>query len=162
MIFKFTQVQLGLKIQISQDILLGIFKSISHHFPKEFGGILLGEYSLDKHIVNISESICPNKFHSSPVAFTRNSVHLNMEIKKRFEASSGRVIYVGEWHSHPNGSTEFSKLDLKTMQSIGSNKNVMITMPILLIVGFNNELFDASFYVLHKQNLLKYEPNYTC
>ena len=41
--------------------------------------------------------------------------------------------YVGEWHSHPNGSTQYSSTDLAAMIDI--EKEVAIENPLLLIVS---------------------------
>ena len=64
--------------------------------------------------------------------------------------------YVGEWHSHPNGSTQYSSTDLKAMVDI--EKEVSITNPILLIVGVrNNGLSAHTFYCYRNNNLFKYK-----
>ncbi|WP_225936532.1 Mov34/MPN/PAD-1 family protein [Caballeronia sp. NK8] len=35
-----------------------------------------------------------------------------------FETSSGRAVYLGDWHTHPDGSPRMSWLDRRTLRGI--------------------------------------------
>ena len=54
--------------------------------------------------------------------------------------------YVGEWHSHPNGSTQYSDIDLAAMVDI--EKEVAIENPLLLIVGVRSDGLSAHTFLL--------------
>ena len=63
--------------------------------------------------------------------------------------------YLGEWHSHPNGSTKYSSTDLATMVEI--EKEVSIENPVLLIVGVRSDGVSAHTFYCYKNNkLLEY------
>lgn len=63
--------------------------------------------------------------------------------------------YVGEWHSHPNGSTQYSSTDLAAMIDI--EKEVVIENPLLLIVSVrSNGLSAHKFYCYMNNQLLEY------
>ena len=63
--------------------------------------------------------------------------------------------YLGEWHSHPNGSTKYSSTDLATMVEI--EKEVSIENPLLLIVGVRSDGVSAHTFYCYKNNkLLEY------
>lgn len=64
------------------------------------------------------------------------------------------LIYLGEWHSHPNGSSIYSNTDLDTIRSIASNENIKIIRPLLLIVSLNNnEIKKISLYHYDSEQL---------
>ena len=64
--------------------------------------------------------------------------------------------YVGEWHSHPNGSTRYSGTDLAAMIDI--EKEVAIENPILMIVGVRACGLSAHTFYCYKNNkLLEYK-----
>jgi len=64
--------------------------------------------------------------------------------------------YVGEWHSHPNCSTQYSSTDLSAMVDI--EKEVSIENPLLLIVSVKrDELSGHTFYCYKDNKLLEYK-----
>ena len=64
--------------------------------------------------------------------------------------------YVGEWHSHPNGSSQYSSTDLAAMVDI--EKEVTIENPLLLIVGVRSSgLSSHTFYCYKNNKLLEYK-----
>ncbi len=66
--------------------------------------------------------------------------------------------YIGEWHSHPNGSSMYSQTDLKAMIKIANCETVMIENPILLILSVTkNQLQDFSIYLYDNKELYLYE-----
>ncbi len=66
--------------------------------------------------------------------------------------------YVGEWHSHPDASSNYSATDLKAMRSIAKSETVRIKNPILLIISLNNQgLNEYTFYIYENNILLEYD-----
>jgi integrative and conjugative element protein (TIGR02256 family) len=154
-----TQIDLNLKLNINDELMGDIYNSTKEHHPKEIGGILLGYYSDNGKCAYI-ESIVLAKFYiNSPTNFTRQTSDLNHIIDQEYIKSQGKLNYLGEWHSHPDGSTQFSAKDFLTMKEIAFNNNVKIHNPILLIVSYNKSIFDSAFYLYHELSLLKYELN---
>ena len=68
--------------------------------------------------------------------------------------------YVGEWHTHPNGSTKYSSTDLNAMIKIAKDDNVVIENPILLILSINKDKsYKFSFYLYASEKLIEYDKN---
>ncbi|MBA7590881.1 hypothetical protein ES708_33023 [subsurface metagenome] len=128
------------------------------YFPNEIGGICLGSYSyFGTEEANITEILVPQYSTSSNSLFTRKVRGINKTIKRRYCASNGNVIYLGEWHSHPFGSSEYSELDRRSIKAIAENKHVAIFHPILCIMHHSNPKWTESFYVFYEGELHKYE-----
>ncbi len=127
------------------------------HYPNEFGGVFLGSYTDNKQCLIISEVIIPNKYVSTPNAFQIKSENVNEQIAKRFEETNGNLVYVGEWHTHPNSSSKYSSTDLQAMKTIANHPEVTTKNPILLINGFNTKKHNFTFYVYSNNQLYTYE-----
>lgn len=126
------------------------------HFPNEFGGFLFGKYSDDFKVLSISKSLLPIKHKGLPFQFERSTDGVEKIIEELF--INENLYYVGEWHAHPNGSSQYSSTDLQSMIEIANCNTVKIENPILLILGVLNGLIrEYSIYFYHKMQLLKYD-----
>ena len=66
------------------------------------------------------------------------------------------MYYIGEWHSHPDGTTKYSSTDLRARIEI--EKEVNIGNPILLIVGIKHgTLHNHTFYYYKRGDLLTFK-----
>ena len=145
----------NLEIVIEESLLKEIEAVALSHYPNEFGGFLLGRYSEDFKSVNIDFIILPKKYKSSPVVFQRSTKNLEQLFKNEY-FKNGRY-YVGEWHSHPNGSTMYSNTDLNAMIESTGYDEVQIKNPVLLIVSINNKkMQNFTFYHYSEKKLLPY------
>ncbi|HRF40947.1 MAG TPA: Mov34/MPN/PAD-1 family protein, partial [Saprospiraceae bacterium] len=70
---------------------------------------------------------------------------------------SGEMVYVGDWHSHPNGTNQYSQDDYHSIKSVAISSNVNTHNPILMIAAFGKDYFSPGFYVFHDDKLLMYE-----
>lgn len=150
---KFYQEETGLYIEICNDV----FDHIRHHaekgYPNENGGILVGKYSDDKQTVYIEHVIIPVAKKLGRTSFIRDATGLE---KKWQRLSALGLRYVGEWHSHPNGSSHYSSTDLLAMAEI--EKEINIKNPLLLIVSVRRrKLQSYSFYFYNNNKLLTYK-----
>lgn len=122
-------------------------------YPNENGGMLAGRYSADRHTVYIESVIVPMEKVMGRTTFMRNTKGLE---KVWEELTKEGLRYVGEWHSHPNGSTQYSGTDLMAMVDI--EKEVAIENPILLIVDARSDGLSAHTFYCYKNNkLLEYK-----
>lgn len=145
----------NLSLVISDTLLKKIYDIGHQHYPNEFGGILLGKYSDDLKKLLILESISPKKYFNSTIEFVRESPSTS-ELYDIYQDTG--TYYVGEWHTHPDANSIFSKTDLHTMRNIAKSDNVMIKNPILLILSTNlNKIIDYKFYIFDNNNLEIYE-----
>lgn len=126
------------------------------HFPNEFGGFLLGHYSEDFKSVYIDNYLLPKKYKAQPTLFERSIEGTVSRFKKLFKEKN--QYYIGEWHTHPNGSTMFSQTDLNAMIETVQCDTVQIKNPLLLILDVNEEeLNNYTFYYYNNKNLIPYE-----
>ncbi|OHD15099.1 MAG: hypothetical protein A2086_15285 [Spirochaetes bacterium GWD1_27_9] len=150
---KYYNKKLNLYIIINSDLLNSIKSNVKDYYPKEVGGVFVGYYNKNEAI--ITNFIIPNKIENSFCFFKRNVDNINKELKKIFIEENN--IYIGEWHSHPNGDNMYSNIDFNTIKKIANDEDVKIENPLLLIVGFNNSDYFLRFYVYKNEELLEYE-----
>jgi len=142
---------------IIEDELLNDLETLGiNSYPNECGGFLVGYYSNNHMSLHITEYILPNKQKASPFFFERSSEGLKQIFYQLF--SSKKHYYIGEWHTHPNGSSMYSHTDLNAMRKIASSANINIENPILLILSIiNNSPREFSAYIYDSKELFKYE-----
>lgn len=139
------------------DIQASVFNQIQlqaeGEYPNENGGMLAGRYSTDRHTVYIEKVIVPMEKTTSRTTFIRNTKGME---KAWEQLVNDGLRYVGEWHSHPNCSTQYSSTDLSAMVDI--EKEVSIENPLLLIVSVKYYgISDHTFYCYKDNKLLKYK-----
>ena len=126
-------------------------------YPKEFGGILIGEYTEDFKTLNVNDTILPKKYKGERYSFERSITGLVEHLKRIFQSNPSQY-YVGEWHTHPNGSSHYSNTDLYSMIEIADCRTVNIKNPVLLILSVNeSEIKDFTLYLYDNKKLLIYE-----
>lgn len=136
---------------IQELSLIGIEK-----FPNEIGGLLLGKYSKDYKTAYVVRNIMPITFVSGKDTFERKNTGLKKVLVQAYEKEG--LIYLGEWHTHPNSSTMFSKTDLHAMKQIANYENVQTYNPLLLILSISeNTMNNFTFYLYDNNKLLNYE-----
>lgn len=145
-----------LELIINDDLLKEIGELAVKQYPNEFGGFLIGQYSNNFKTVEITNVILPLKYKGSPTSFLRLTNDIRGVFRDAFN-NSGQY-YVGEWHSHPDGSTKYSQTDLNAMIEIVDCDTVSIKNPILLIVSVNDKSINkSSFYYYNNKKLIPYE-----
>jgi integrative and conjugative element protein (TIGR02256 family) len=142
---------------IIQDSLLEKLGQLGmQSYPNECGGFLLGYYSKDFLTLHITDLLLPKKQKKSSYSFERSVDGLKIFFNKLL--ISKKYYYIGEWHTHPNGSSMFSQTDLKAMIEIVSCDTVNITNPILLILAIDyTKVKDFSIYIYDNKGLYRYE-----
>lgn len=153
---KLTYTLKGLNIEVEQELLEELYQEGMKHYPKEFGGLLVGCYSDDFKTCVIKTSIMPMKYKSSRYFFERGIDGLKKKLIEFYNATP-RLIYVGEWHTHPDGNPSPSITDLNAMIEITESPEVSIENPILLILGVSKTEMKLGTFVYSKNKLLKYE-----
>ena len=142
-----------LYIEIQASVFNQIQLQAEGEYPNENGGMLAGRYSVDRHTVYIEKAVVPVEKLTGRTTFKRNAKGLE---KVWTQLAKMGLRYVGEWHSHPNGSTQYSNTDLTAMVDI--EKEVTIANPLLLIVGVRGDGLSAHTFYCYKNNkLLKYK-----
>jgi integrative and conjugative element protein (TIGR02256 family) len=147
---------MGLNIEVKQELLDELYNVGMHHYPKEFGGLLVGYYADDYKTCFIETTILPKKYKSSRYSFERGKEGLKKKLTEYY-SNDPKLFYVGEWHTHPDSSTVPSGTDYKAMSEIAESDDVLIQNPILLILGITNDNYTYDFFIHHNKNLKQYD-----
>lgn len=144
---------------VDLEIEVGVVKSIQDlakaSYPNESGGFLVGNYSSDMKRAVVKEMIIPEKFISTPVSFQRDTVGMNKVWEDLF---NNGLIYLGEWHSHPNGTAFYSNTDKRALINIAESDSVTIANPIMVIFSLNeDEIKEIRAYYYRKGEIIEYE-----
>ena len=153
--FKTYRNKLGLSIRLPDQIFEAIQKEVRRYYPHECGGIFVGR--IENNTAVIEKVMTPMRIISSPMIFKRVASFLNKCLVKVFNQSNGQTLYLGEWHSHPDGRPLPSHKDFIAMKRIAFSESVRIQTPILLIIGWSNDTANEMFYVFHGDKLVTYE-----
>ena len=148
--------EIGLSLQVEEAFLQELVTTGKLYYPNEFGGFLVGYYSEDFRQLNITDTILPKTFKATKYRFERSNRGIGKKLKAFYNSIPSK-IYVGEWHTHPDNSSNPSITDFVAINSIINNKATSISNPILLIIGYTAQTVDFGFYVSFKNKLYKYE-----
>lgn len=153
---KLTNKEIELNVDIDDNLINRLYNYGIEHYPKEFGGFLIGRYSEDLKTVYIKETILPKKFKASKFSFERGIEGVKETLEIYYKARES-MIYVGEWHTHPDNEPTPSSTDINALEEIANHDEVKIKNPILLIMGINKTKKELGFYVYFKNKIYKYE-----
>lgn len=104
------------------------------HRPNETGGILLGHRSGSHVVVREIVGAGPAAVRTT-TGMRPDHEYQVQAIDEAFTASDGAVTYLGDWHSHPDGSAELSGRDRRTLRNIAGAPDAFCPQPALLIVA---------------------------
>lgn len=151
---QYTQAELGLKLSITGECLEQIERLTLLHHPKEFGGVLVGNYSEAGDCAIVSRIITPTKYKSSPTSFTPDPTCINQQLRQLPE----QLQYLGDWHSHPDGPDQPSATDKATIAKLAAHPDVRTRSPLLLIAQTKQHQVMPHFFVQHQGKLHTYTP----
>ena len=93
-----------LRVSLSADVIKAMRAHRQKAAPNETGGILIGAFDLVRNILHIVAALpAPPDSRQAPTFFVRGALNLRPLVHKYAKATAGRLQYVGEWHSHPDG-----------------------------------------------------------
>jgi integrative and conjugative element protein (TIGR02256 family) len=83
--------------------------------PKETGGVLLGSFDTERHLIYIADSLLsPPDSKEERTQYVRGCRGLQEAVAQADQCTLGMLEYIGEWHSHPQrANTIPSKYDLQ-------------------------------------------------
>ena len=142
-------------ILISKTALKNIKEETQHHYPKEYGGVFIGYKSNENYV--ITDVWIPDDFLNGKTVFVRHPGTLNQRLSEIHKISNGKIQYLGEWHSHPDGPTIPSNTDIIAMKEIAKDKKINVEKPLLMIAEIDKMSFDKDFYIYDNKKLKKYE-----
>lgn len=99
-----------------------------HYSSTEAGGTLIGERR-GHHIVVTHISEPGSNDVRSRTRIERKSVHHQQKVNDLFQLSDGFLVYLGEWHTHPEDFPQPSYIDIKSWLT-----GLSATEPMLMLI----------------------------
>ena len=128
------------RVWISRKALNELERNAEDKEPLETGGLLVGYFSEDDDDVVITGLTGPGpKAKHGKCFFCPDYDGDRLEIGRIFAESFGKVSYLGDWHTHPTGSSYLSFLDRRALKNIAKFPHNYVDRPIMLILGKSGE-----------------------
>lgn len=137
---------------ISNQLLERLYEVSTLYVPKEFGGILTGIRMGDSYFIVDFE--VPNQIEHSKNKFVRHIENINSHLADIYAHSEGILEYLGEWHTHPNNSADYSPNDMKSMLEISRDPKIRISTPILIILSLGDQRHSHKLYQMHGERMV--------
>lgn len=102
-------------------------------WPNETGGILLG--ASHGTVVQVAEVIGPGpKAVHMRYNFTPDSDWQAEQVAAAWSRNPS-IEYLGDWHTHPGGSTQMSRLDTETAELISKAPRARQPAPVMVVLA---------------------------
>lgn len=99
----------------------------------ETGGVMAGNVD-EKGNVNITHVSGPGpRAIQKATKFEKDVEFCQQFLDKLYVESNEKVVYVGEWHSHPSENNEPSGTDIKSLTEIAYQKEYLTDCPVMII-----------------------------
>ncbi len=127
----------GWEVSVSGSLKAALSAERIKYLPNETGGALLGIIDHATRHIHVTGFIsAPPDSSGTDIGFERGIQGLLPAIKDAGEKILGQIQYVGEWHSHPNGSsTKPSATDIKQIAWLAANLHADGCPAVVAIVG---------------------------
>lgn len=123
-------------VWIADVIEQALIAEAARHFPRETGGLLLGYWATPFSELVITDAVGPGpRAVHQLTGFHPDTAYQAAEIARRYEASGRLHTYIGDWHTHPNGSHRLSRLDRQTLRRIADYGPARAPIPIMAILA---------------------------
>lgn len=107
----------------------------NHKSPLETGGLLIGYCSKDKEDVVLTNIVGPGpKAEHGRDHYIPDYDYHRLEAARFYDESNGLLTYLGDWHSHPNGSFNLSWRDKRALKNICLKSQIYINNPCMLLL----------------------------
>ncbi len=124
-------------IRTDQIFLSKLTRLRSERLPNETGGIILGAHDMNRRIIYLIDTIpSPPDSQEWPTVYIRGCKGLPDQLKKVETRTAGNLVYVGEWHSHPDGVSILpSRDDMDAFSWLRAHMQQAGLPPLMLIQG---------------------------
>lgn len=118
----------------------------SKNLPNETGGILLGSYDTQRKKIYINHWLSgPEDSEQSEGSFIRGFSGLLDQIRDIESKTMGRLKYIGEWHTHPDGySASASQTDKEAILQLSEHMKADALPFVMMIIGMKEYTINLS------------------
>lgn len=92
-----------------------ILNELNNSKPNETGGILLGNINKNNKTIYVTDIYIPKDSKYGPYLFTKGSYGTKEYLEHVLKSTGNIINYVGDWHTHPESSTNMSSKDKKSL-----------------------------------------------
>src|SRR6266849_1420647 len=125
---------------VHRSVLRQLHDEAQRAFPNETGGVLMGYWIDDASQVVITDVVGPGP---RAIHYTKSFVpdHDFQEerIARIYEESDRIWTYLGDWHTHPHGSSSLSRRDRQTLRAIAMHSEARCPLPLMAILAGGRE-----------------------
>jgi integrative and conjugative element protein (TIGR02256 family) len=122
-----------LTVSVSSGSLDAMKQMVLEKSGIETGGVLAGYIDSDGNAVITQASGPGPKAIHTRTRFEKDIEYCQNFLDDLFESSSGKTVYVGEWHSHPEEDNTPSGIDIKSLSDIALQKEYLTVSPVMII-----------------------------
>ena len=101
--------------------------------PKETGGVLMGYQAGGDIVVTTVIGPGPNAVHGG-YSFVPDYEFQEIEIARVYKDSGRISVYLGDWHTHPDGLDRLSEPDRRTLKAISNYRDARIEKPVMAVL----------------------------
>lgn len=100
----------------------------------ETGGVLMG-YADDPDTIVITDVVGPGpRAIHLRTSFAPDLDYQERSIARVYKQSKRRTTYLGDWHSHPGGSSRLSSTDRRTLRRIRDHADARLPEPLMAVL----------------------------
>lgn len=123
-------------VWVAEDVLRFCRSEAARTFPDETGGVLMGWHRPERAEVVVVHAVGPGPdAQHEGVRFTPDNNHHVTSVGDVYRRSGRKVTYLGDWHSHPNGITQPSRVDQRTLARIADHPPSRCPDPVMLLLA---------------------------
>lgn len=105
------------------------------HQDKESGGMLIGSIVINSNEIELRDYTIPQiGDYQSRYRFIRKKKTHNAILQKKWMDSNGTVMYMGEWHTHPENDPHYSQQDIRNWRKL-LKKSYTFSDYLIFIIG---------------------------
>jgi integrative and conjugative element protein (TIGR02256 family) len=139
-------------VWVAQALLEQIERESAAFAPNETGGVLMGYGSDTTYQITASIGAGPKAVRTRS-SFSPDGTWQLDQIASCYEAASRRIRYLGDWHSHPDGSSRPSWRDWRTTVATARTAEAYQRHPLLAIVGRRSADWEIGLWHLGRVRL---------
>lgn len=132
-----TMPRVGWTVHVAEDLVARLYAAREAHLPAETGGVLLGDFDTTRRHIYLSMALgSPPDSIEETTGYVRGAFGLSEEVLAVRARTLDMLQYVGEWHSHPQGSSAApSAEDLRLYGHLSDEMAVEGYPPVMMIVA---------------------------
>ncbi len=128
-----------INVSISKEVIQFMQGLIKENPTIETGGVMAGRMDENGDIIVTHASEPGPKAVQSAMKFEKDVEYCQRFLDNLYIQSNQKVVYIGEWHSHPSLCNHPSGTDIKSLSEIAIRKEYLTESPAMIIFSNRGE-----------------------